>query len=60
MKIKSVVRRNAYYDSVTLMAISKKIEEIYVEEAIFFHFNLYHTDSRFLGVSPLLSKYNKD
>lgn len=28
MIVKSVVRRNAYYDSVTLMAISKKIEEI--------------------------------
>ncbi|MDF2501850.1 MAG: hypothetical protein K0Q77_2564 [Anaerosporomusa subterranea] len=28
MIIKSVLRRNAYYDSVTLMAISKKVEEI--------------------------------
>lgn len=28
MIIKAVVKRNAYYDSVTLMAISKKIEEI--------------------------------
>ena len=28
MIIKAVIRKNAYYDSVTLMAISKKIEEI--------------------------------
>ena len=29
MIIKAVVRKNSYYDSVTLMAISKKIEEIH-------------------------------